>query len=102
MGPRLLISTVISDVPSWVSEAQAGIKQYRLKRKLDKAFAFLDDEDPGMDVGTISGEFALELKARIEQGKVDKVMLEMEHARESSVSNRPLSFSVLYWFAFAP
>ena len=75
---KLLVATVISDVPGWVKEAQMGIKQFRRKKELEKAFQFNDEDDSGLDVGIISGAMAVDLKSAIEQANIDKTMLEME------------------------
>ena len=65
-------------MPGWVEDGQKGIKQYRLKKKLEKAFAFNEEDDIGMEIGVISGEFDLDLKARIAQSEVAKTLMEME------------------------
>jgi hypothetical protein len=65
-------------VPGWVEDGQKGIKQYRLKKRLEKAFAFNEEDDIAMEIGVISGEFDLELRARIGTGDVAKTCMEME------------------------
>lgn len=75
---KLMISAFISDVPDWIDTAQTGIKQYRMKKRLEKAFAFQEDEDAGLDLGILAGDFAAELKACVEQADIAKVLMEME------------------------
>jgi hypothetical protein len=53
---KLIIANLISDVPGWVEDGQKGIKQFRLKRKLERAFAFNEEDDIGMEIGVIAGE----------------------------------------------